>query len=279
MTIRFDERVAVVTGGGRGLGAAYARLLAERGAAVVVHDAGVRQDGTGGDASVADGVVGEIVAAGGKAVPCYENLGSRDACRRVVDTAVESFGRLDVLVHNAGLVVFAPIDEVDQALFDRMMDVGVAAPLWLAQAAFPHMEARGYGRIVLTTSGRAMFLESARPGLTTYALGKMAQVGLMNGLAAEGVDLGIRVNAVSPVAATRVLRRAVEPGTFRADQVAPAVAFLASDRCDVSGGIIEAGNGSFAAVGYLEGKETNLGGGEIAPEDVAAWWRGENVRH
>ncbi len=255
------------------MGAAYARLLAERGAAVVVHDAGVRQDGTGGDASVADGVAGDIRAAGGTAVVSHENLHSRDACRRVVGVAVENFGRVDVLVHNAGLVVFAPLDEVDQALFDRMMGVGVAAPFWLAQAAFPHMKARRYGRIVLTTSGRAMFLESARPGLTAYALGKMAQVGLMNGLAAEGSEWGIRINAISPVAATRVLRRAVDPNTFRTDQVAPAAAFLASDRCNASGIVLEAGNGGFATVGYSEGKEVDFGVGDITPEDVAAWWR------
>ena len=278
MTIRFDNQVAVVTGGGRGLGAAYARLLAERGAAVVVHDAGVGRDGTGGDATVADGVVEEVRAAGGTAVACYENLDSRDACRRVVETAVESFGRLDVLVHNAGLVVFAPVEEMDQATFDRMMDVGITAPFWLAQAAFPRMRARGYGRIVLTTSGRAMFLESARPGLSVYAMGKMAQVGLMNGLASEGADHGIRVNAVSPVAATRVLRREVAPGTFRPDQVAPAVAFLASDQCDVSGKVVEAGDGEFAVVGYSEGGETSFGSGEVTPEDVAGWWYGDHKR-
>ena len=171
-------------------------------------------------------------------------------------------------------MVFAPVEEVDGATLDRMMDVSVTAPLWLAQAAFAHMKARRYGRIVLTTSGRAMFPGSARPGLTAYALGKMAQVGLMNGLAAEGADWGIGVNAISPVAATRVLRRAVEPNTFRPDQVAPAAAFLASDRCEASGLILEAGNGSFAAVGYLEGEEVSFGDGEIAPEDVAAWWHG-----
>lgn len=126
--IRFDEQVAVVTGSGRGLGAAYARLLAERGAAVVVHDAGVRPDGTGGDASVADGVVGEIRAAGGTAVACHENLDGRDACRRVVDVAMDNFGRLDVLVHNAGPVVFTPVEEVNPATFDRMLGVGVTAP-------------------------------------------------------------------------------------------------------------------------------------------------------
>ena len=278
MTVRFDDRVAVVTGSGRGLGAAYARLLAERGAAIVVHDAGVRTDGTGGDTSVADAVAKEIRDAGGIALACYENLDSQDACQRVIDVAVDGFGRVDVLVHNAGLVIFAPLDEVDQALFDRMMSVSVAAPFWLARAAFPHMKSRRYGRIVLTTSGRAMVLESARPGLTTYALGKMAQVGLMNGLAAEGSDRGIRVNAISPVAATRVLRRAVDPNTFRTDQVAPAVAFLASDQCDVSGQIIEAGDGEFAVIGYSEDKEVSLGSGEITPEDVAAWWRGDDAR-
>lgn len=270
--IRFDDRVAVVTGSGRGLGAAYAALLAGRGAAVVVHDAGVRPDGTGADPSVADAVVRSIRADGGTAVACYENLGSRDACHAVIETAVRSFGRVDVLVHNAGIVTFTPLEEVDGGTLDLALSVNAVAPLWLAQAAFPHMRARRYGRIVLTTSGRAMSPDHALPGLTTYALGKMAQVGLMHGLAAEGVDWGIRANAVSPVAATRMLRREVDPATFRPEQVAPAVAFLASDRCDTSGVVLRASNGSFAVAGYSGGAETDLGP-RVTPEDVAAWWR------
>src|SRR5262245_61375233 len=183
--IRFDDQVVVVTGAGRGLGAAYAKLIASRGGTVVVHDAGVTADGGGFDPSVADAVVAEIAAAGGRAAACYENLEDREACERVIAFAVDRFGRLDALISNAGLVVFANLDETDAVLWRRMMAIGVDAPFHLARAAIPHMRRRGYGRIVLTTSGRAMRVEDCVPNLVAYSTSKMAQVGLMVGLAAE----------------------------------------------------------------------------------------------
>src|SRR5882757_7801943 len=167
--IRFDGQVAIVTGAGRGLGAAYARLIAGLGGAVVVHDAGVAQDGSGFDRSVADSVASAIVADGGVAVPCHENLEQAAACRCVVDFALDRFGRIDALVHNAGLVVFSGLQETDPALWDRMIAIGVNAPFHLARAAAPHMVRQGYGRIVLTTSGRAMRVEDCLPGLVAYS--------------------------------------------------------------------------------------------------------------
>ena len=154
--IRFHGQTVVVTGAGRGLGAAYARLIASRGGAVVVHDAGVEQDGSGFDPSVADGIVSEITRQGGIAAACYENLEDAAACGRVIEFAVSRFGRLDALVHNAGLVIFASLKETEPAVWDRMIAIGVDAPFHLARAAAPHMRRQGYGRIVLTTSGRAM---------------------------------------------------------------------------------------------------------------------------
>jgi len=205
--IRFDGQAVVVTGAGRGLGAAYARLIAGRGGMVVVHDAGVTQDGSGSDPSVADGITADITASGGVAAACYENLEDRLACGRIVECALDRFGRLDALIHNAGLVVFAELEETEPAVWDRMTAIGIDAPFYLARAAVPHMRRAGYGRIVLTTSGRAMRVEGCVPGLVAYSAAKMAQVGLMVGLAAELGIAGICVNAISPVAATRVLRR------------------------------------------------------------------------
>jgi NAD(P)-dependent dehydrogenase (short-subunit alcohol dehydrogenase family) len=176
--IRFDGRAAVVTGAGRGLGAAYAHSLAGRGASVVVHDAGVDRRGEGGDPSVADAVVEEIQAAGGTAVACYENLESDEGCARVIETCVEAFGRLDVLVNNAGLVVYAELDEAAES-WERLRRVNVDAPFHLSRAAFVVMKGRRYGRLVFTTSGIAMSVDDTRPGLTAYAAGKMAQFGLM----------------------------------------------------------------------------------------------------
>jgi len=269
--IRFDGQVIVVTGAGRGLGAAYARLFAARGGAVVVHDAGVAQDGSGFDPSVADAVVAEITAAGGTAAACYENLEDPVAAVRVVEFAVSRFGRLDVLVHNAGLVVFASLEATDRAVWDRMISIGVDAPFHLARAAVPHMQRQGYGRIVLTTSGRAMRVEHCVPGLIAYSAAKMAQVGLMVGLAAELNNTNIRVNAISPVAATRVLRRHAPELT--PELVAPGVVFLASSACTISAAVLNAAGGRFSAAWWERTDEFDLGPTAASPEDIAACWQ------
>jgi NAD(P)-dependent dehydrogenase (short-subunit alcohol dehydrogenase family) len=270
-SIRFDGQVIIVTGAGRGLGAAYARLLAARGGTVVVHDAGVAQDGSGIDPSVADAVVSEIAAIGGTAAACYENLEDAAAGGRVVEFAMARFGRLDAVVHNAGLVVFASLEETDAAVWDRMVAIGIDAPFHLARAAVPHMRRQAYGRIVLTTSGRAMRAEDCVPGLIAYSAAKMAQVGLMVGLAAELQDTDIRVNAVSPVAATRVLRR--NAPELRPELVAPAVAFLASSACTTSGAVLNAAGGRFSAARWDRSDGLDLGPIPASPEDIAIRWQ------
>jgi NAD(P)-dependent dehydrogenase (short-subunit alcohol dehydrogenase family) len=148
----------------------------------------------------------------------------------------------------------------------------VAAPFRLSQAAFPIMQRQHYGRIVFTTSGRAMFLEDALPDLSGYAIGKMAQLGLMNALAAAGESHSIRVNAISPVAATRMFRSTVAPGTLRPEQVAPGVAFLASSQCDFSGVILQAGDGHFAVARWQRSAGIDFGGADVTPEDIAGQW-------
>lgn len=269
--IRFDDQVVIVTGAGRGLGAAYARLLAARGGAVVVHDAGVAQDGSGFDPSVADAVVSEIVAAGGAAAACHENLEDATAGGRIVEFALDRFGRVDALIHNAGLVVFASLDETSPATWRRMTAIGVDAPFHLVRAAVPHMRRQRYGRIVLTTSGRALRVEDCVPGLIAYSAAKMAQVGLMVGLAAELQDTGIHVNAISPVAATRVLRRPAPE--LLPELVAPGVAFLASSACAVSGVVLRAAGGRFSAARWDGSDGLDLGSTLVSPEDIAIRWR------
>jgi NAD(P)-dependent dehydrogenase (short-subunit alcohol dehydrogenase family) len=270
-SIRFDGQVVIVTGAGRGLGAAYARLLAARGGAIIVHDAGVAQDGSGFDPSVADTVVSEITAAGGTAAACYENLEDPTACRRTVEYAVARFGRLDALVHNADLVVFAGIEETAPAVWDRMIAVGVDAPFHLVRAAVPHMRRQGYGRIVLTTSGRAMRVENCLFGLIAYLTAKMAQVGLMVGLAAELHDAGIGVNAISPVAATRVLRRSAPE--LAPELVAPGVVFLASSACKISGVVLHAAGGRFSTAWWDRSDGLDLGPTPASPEAIAVRWQ------
>jgi NAD(P)-dependent dehydrogenase (short-subunit alcohol dehydrogenase family) len=269
--VRFDGQVAVVTGAGRGLGAAYARLIAARGAATVVHDAGVDLEGRGFDPGPADSVVEEIVRAGGVAVPSYEDLAAEGGPERLVRQATERLGRLDVLVSNAGLLARAAIEDVSDDLLDRMVKVGVVAPYVLCRTAMPIMKRQGYGRIVLTTSGRAMYVNAALTGLTAYAVGRAAQLGLMVGLAAEGQPHDVRTNAISPVALTRMTLTPPE-GQMTADQVAPAVAFLASSRCDFSGTIVRAAGGRFSAVRWAFTEGVDLGPDPIAPEVVAERW-------
>lgn len=202
--IRFDDQVAVVTGAGRGLGAAYARLLASRGAQVVVHDAGVALDGTGADRAVADAVVADIEGRGGTAAACYEDLAAPGAGDRVVAFAFDRFAGIDAVISNAGFLSPTPIERTDDDLLRRFVAVTIEVPFAMCRAAFPVMKRRRYGRIVLTTSGRAMYVNAGLPNLSAYSLGKGSQLGLMVALAAEGEPQGIHVNAVSPVATTRM---------------------------------------------------------------------------
>jgi NAD(P)-dependent dehydrogenase (short-subunit alcohol dehydrogenase family) len=271
MTIRFDGRIALVTGAGRGLGAAYAHELAARGASVIVHDAGVDRDGSGGDPAVADAVVGQITSTGGAAIPFYENLEESGAGTRLVELVLESFGRLDVVIQNAGLVIWEEIEVADRS-WDRMRRISIDAPFEITRAAFPAMKDHGYGRFVFTTSGRAMAMERTRPGLAAYAVAKMASVGLMFVTAAEGEPHGILANAVAPAAATRVFTRPVEPGELEPEQVAPGVVFLASDACTVTGKVLEAGGGAFDVARWASSDDVDFGRDPVDPETIADRW-------
>jgi NAD(P)-dependent dehydrogenase (short-subunit alcohol dehydrogenase family) len=276
--IRLDDQVAVITGSGRGLGAAYAHLLAERGARVVIHDAGVNKEGTGFDPNVAATVANKICEAGGVAIASDVLLDSRDNCRSLVEMTLEKFDRLDILIHNAGWVAYQSVQELTPEFLQRAIHINIEAPTWLAQAAFPMMQRQNYGRIVLTTSDRAIYQQYALSGLAPYAMGKMAQIGLMNVLAVEGKAHGILVNAISPVAKTRMWNVQDEPEELRPDQVAPGVLYLASSECQESGFILRASNGQFAAVRWVERDNVdypfNLAAVESSTaEDLATRWQ------
>jgi len=269
--IRFDDRVVLVTGAGRGLGAAYAHAFADGGARVVVHDAGVALDGSGGNPAVADAVVAAIEQAGGTAVACYDDLASEAGCRRCVELAIERFGRIDVVVQNAGLLVFEELEEADQS-WERVRQVTIDAPFHIARAALPTMKQQGYGRFVFTTSSRAMWLKDALAGLSAYAAGKMAGFGIMLVVGTEGEQRGIFANAICPVAETRMLQRRAEPGELDPALVAPGVLFLTSEECTFSGVVLHAAGGRFSTLRWQQGYEVDFGREPVAPEVIAARW-------
>ncbi|MBE9103846.1 SDR family NAD(P)-dependent oxidoreductase [Nostoc cf. edaphicum LEGE 07299] len=276
--MRLNDQVAIITGSGRGLGEAYAHLLAERGARVVIHDAGVNKDGTGFDPNVAADAARRIQELGGVALPSNVILDSRDSCQSLVETTLSKFGRLDILVHNAGWVAYQSVQELTLDFLQRAISINLEAPTWLAQAAFPIMKQQNYGRIVLTTSDRAIYQQYALSGLAPYAMGKMAQIGLMNVLAVEGKEHGILVNAISPVAKTRMWNIQDQPEDLRPDQVAPGVLYLASGECRESGFILRASNGQFTALRWVERNNVdyplNLAAVESSTaEDLATRWQ------
>jgi NAD(P)-dependent dehydrogenase (short-subunit alcohol dehydrogenase family) len=261
----------LVTGAGRGLGRAYALLFAARGAHIVVHDAGVQRDGTGEDPTVADRVVAEVRDGGGEATAAYENLASREACLALIERIGRDHGRLDALVHNAGVARYAGLEETDPATWELLLGVMVEAPLWLSRRALPLMKRHHYGRVVVTISGHGMYTTGATD-LAAYSVCKAAAYGLMNVLADEGASYGVLANAISPVAATRMYRASVEPGEKTPEQVAPAVVYLASSRCTSSGLVVRAGDGRFSIGTYAVTEGIDFGRAAITPEAIEARW-------
>ncbi|HTL84561.1 MAG TPA: SDR family NAD(P)-dependent oxidoreductase [Acidimicrobiia bacterium] len=255
----------MVTGAGRGIGRAYALLLATRGARVVVNDLGGSVEGDGADAGPASGVAEEIADAGGAAIADTNDVSSTAGANALVDSALNAFGRVDVVINNAGIMRWAGMPDVNREHLRRHLAVHVGGSFNMARAAWPHMTQQGYGRIVMTAS-TGMF---GLPENISYATAKAGVVGLTRSLAAAGARHGIKVNAIAPVAATRmggdVNDRQVAP-----ELVAPMAAFLAHEGCPANGEIYEAGAGRFArifiasTVGYV--------GSDATIEDLAAHW-------
>jgi len=250
--LSFAGQVALVTGAGGGLGLAYSRLLAQHGAHVVMHDVGAGTEGVGTDPGVIERAAATLQAQGLAVQAAHGPLDTRTGCQDLIGRILQQQGRLDVIVHNAGWVEYQPIAALEEDRFDHMMTIAAKAPLWLAQAAWPAMQAQRYGRIVLTTSDRALYPQYVQHGLAAYAAAKSAAVGIVNVLAAEGAAHGIVVNAVSPVAKTRMWGVQGEPDELQPHAVAPGVAFLASRACTEGGWILRASNGQFHATRLCE---------------------------
>ncbi len=255
MSVRFDGRVAVVTGAGSGLGRSHALLLASRGARVVVNDPGGALDGSGGSRSAADTVVGQIRAAGGEAVASYDSVSDQAGAERIVKTGADAFGgHVDILVNNAGILRDKTFAKMSLDDFRAVVEVHLLGSVYCTKAVWPYMKDRNYGRIVMTSSGAGLY---GSFGQSNYGAAKAAVLGLMNVVKLEGIRNNILVNAVAPIAATR-MTEALYPKAalphLRSEYVSAAVAYLASEECTVTGHIISAGGGYFARAQMMEGK-------------------------
>jgi NAD(P)-dependent dehydrogenase (short-subunit alcohol dehydrogenase family) len=232
--LRFDDRVAVITGAGRGLGRAYALLLASRGARVVVNDPGVSMQGDNHDEGPAQDVVREIRAAGGLAVACTESVATPEGGQAIIDTAMTNYGRVDILIHNAGNVRGAPLKEMTQHDFDTVLDVHLRGAFHVVRPAFPLMCEAGYGRVVLTSSIGGLY---GSYNQANYSAAKGGLIGLSHVVALEGAAEGVKCNAIVPAAVTRMAEgrdTSVYP-PMSPELVAPTVGWLAHESCDISG--------------------------------------------
>lgn len=255
--MNFTNKVTVITGAGQGLGLAYATELAKRGAKVVLADAGTGRTGTGSDASVVEAATTTLAQQGLTVLSHHGDYSQEASCQALIEQTVSHFGGIDILIHNAGWVGYQSVEETSSVFVERMLGINLYAPLWLCKHAWTHLKKSPAPRVVLTTSDRAMFAEYAQPGLCAYAAGKMAQIGIMNALAMEGSPDGIIVNAISPVAKTRMWGISGRPDNLTAESVTPAALFLASETCQESGVILRASNGQFTACRFTENPDVN----------------------
>jgi NAD(P)-dependent dehydrogenase (short-subunit alcohol dehydrogenase family) len=273
----FDGRVAVVTGAGRGIGRAHARLLAERGAKVVVNDLGGSMDGGGADAGPAQSVVDEIVATGGAAVADTNDVSTQAGGQAIIDSAIEHFGRIDIVVNNAGIIRWAGLPEVDLDNLEAHLAVHLIGSFNTTRAAWPHFVEQGYGRVVLTTSSGLFGFDNN----LSYAAAKGGVIGMARSAKLAGEPHGIKVNLIAPAAQTRMAGGDPLPDDAQAvpgrpfmpsDAVAPMVAFLAHESCPVNGEIYTAGAGRFARLFIASTEGYVHAGGPATIEDVAKNW-------
>jgi NAD(P)-dependent dehydrogenase (short-subunit alcohol dehydrogenase family) len=266
-----QDRVIVVTGAGGGLGREYALTLAKEGASVVVNDLGGARDGSGAGHSMADQVVGEIKAAGGRAVANYDSVADAEGAANIVKTALEEFGKIDGIVSNAGILRDGTFHKMDDAAWDSVLKVHLYGGYNVIRAAWPHFREQSYGRIVVATSTSGLF---GNFGQANYSAAKLGLVGLINTLAQEGAKYNIKANAMAPIAATRMTEDILPPEVFKKltpEYVAPVVAFLCTEEVPDTASVFIAGGGKVQRVALFQNKGVTF---ELVPtvDDVAAQW-------
>lgn len=272
MTINFDNKVAIVTGAGGGLGRSHALQLAERGAKVVVNDLGGNVDGTGGSSEAADKVVEEIKAAGGEAISNGSSVTDKSGVNKLVEDTMSAFGRIDILINNAGVLRDKSFAKVTLDDFEFVVDVHLMGSVYCTKAVWPIMVEQNYGRIVMTSSSSGIF---GNFGQSNYGAAKMGVVGLMNTLKIEGKKYNIKVNSLVPVAATRMTENLGMPDavfeSLKPETVSPAVIFMSSENAP-DGAMISAGAGVFAKAEIVHSEGIALKGDDLNADMLADKW-------
>ncbi|MPZ71639.1 MAG: SDR family NAD(P)-dependent oxidoreductase [Nitriliruptorales bacterium] len=266
-----EGRVAVVTGSGGGLGRQHALLFAQRGAKVVVNDLGGSRDGTGAGSEMADRVVDEINRGGGDAVANYDNVATPEGGKAIVQSAVEAFGTLDIVVNNAGILRDVTFHKMDDAQWDAVLKVHLYGSYHVTRAAWPLLREKNYGRVVVTTSTSGLY---GNFGQSNYGAAKLGVVGMINTLALEGRKYNVHANAVAPIAATRMTEDIMPEevlATLDPAFVSPLVVHLSSEECSTSGEVVLAGGGNYARVHYMQAKGAAFPG-VPSVDDIASTW-------
>jgi len=272
--IDFTGSVAIVTGAGAGLGRCHALEFAKRGAWVVVNDLGGTRDGTGSDTAAADKVVEEIRESGGEAVPNYDNVATVEGGERIVQAAIDAFGKVDILVNNAGIIRDKTFYKMEEENWDAVVGVHLKGAYCVTRPAFANMRENGYGRIIMTTSGAGMF---GNFGQSNYASAKAGLVGLANVLKLEGAKYNINTNVIIPVAGSRLTEDVLPPdlmARMKPDFVTPLVLYLCSRQCMDSGVIINAAMGYYSRTAIMTGPGAILSDGRKipTPEEIMENW-------
>ena len=263
--IRYDGRVAVITGAAGGLGRSHAIALARRGCALVLNDLGGGPRGDGGDRAPAELVAEEVQALGAEAIANADDIGSAAGGQAVIEAALEKFGRVDVVINNAGILRDAAFHKMSDDDWERIFAVHVRGSFNVTRAAWPHLRAAGYGRVLMTTSGAGLW---GNFGQTNYSAAKLAQIGMMNTLKIEGGRYGITVNAIAPVAKSRLTETVMPPDWLEKlgpHPVSQLVAWLCSEACTETGAIYECGGGWYARTWLVQHP-----GAYLEPDDVTA---------
>ena len=271
--LRFDNRVAIVTGAGGGLGRAHALLLAKRGAKVVVNDLGGSIDGSAsGGSSPADKVVAEIKAAGGEAVASYDGVDTWEGAQKIVAKAKEAFGKLDIVINNAGILRDVSFLKMTDEDWDKVLKVHLTGTMYVSRAAWPLLRENNFGRVVNTTSAAGLY---GNFGQANYSSAKLGIVGLSKTLAHEGAKYNIKVNVIAPIAKSRMTETVMPANVLEKlapEHVSALVAYLVSDKCEDSAQVYAVGGGYFARVAVMEAEGIGLPVEKVSPEAVAEQW-------